>query len=72
MLFAFARSPHRLLGYLLGKLAFLAIILLPIGVYSWLDGWTGLKRVKGRAISVGVIVGVNLLLNLAVAVNMLF
>lgn len=56
VLFVFARSPHKLIGYLVAKLVFLAIILFPISIYSWLNGWRALKIVKARAISVGVAV----------------
>lgn len=71
VLFAILMRPHSLFGYLLAKLAFLALILSPIGIYGWLNGWQGLKHAQGRVISVGLIVGVNLLMSLAVVVKLL-
>lgn len=52
--------------WLIGKLVFLTIILLPLAIYLAMNGRKGLRCVRYQAITTIVIVVINLVLNILV------
>lgn len=58
--------------FLLIKVAFSTIILLPMFVYIGINGWRALKAVRGRVCAIVVIVSLVLLLYTPIIVGMLW
>jgi hypothetical protein len=51
------------------KATCLAIILIPLFLYVWINGWRGVKAAKGRIIAIGVIVALKLGVDVMCLVN---
>ena len=46
--------------FLVVKAVCLAVILVPLALYVWINGWRGIKAVKARVAVIGIIVVLNL------------
>jgi hypothetical protein len=57
-----AYQPPNVILFVAIKSVFLTVILAPLFVYVALNGWRGLRFVKGRACAIGIIVSVILIL----------
>lgn len=71
VLFAYALRPSDLVSFAVIKLLFLSGILGPLALFVCLNGWTGLKSYPGRTITIGIVVGLNLAMNVIVIAKML-
>ena len=52
-------------SWLEAKTICLALILIPLAVYIWMNGWRGFKAAKGRIIAIGVILLLRAALDVA-------
>jgi hypothetical protein len=59
-------------SFLKAKAVCLALILVPLVIFFWINGWRGLKAVKARIIALGVIFVLNLVLDAYCLVNYSF
>ena len=48
-----------ILLFLTARAICMSVILIPVVLYVWINGWRGLTAVKARVIAIGIIVGLN-------------